>query len=57
MPPDPIKAHRAKARTIDNLCRKSGVCIYRERVEHLFQRLEAMVKPLLAKPKRRRRSP
>ena len=48
--------HTALDRAVDRLYRRSGFASDRERVEHLFQLYEAMVKPLLAgKPKRRRR--
>jgi hypothetical protein len=55
MPPDLRRAHAALDRAVDRLYHPKGFDSDRERVEHLFQRYEAMVKPLLApKPRRRR---
>ncbi len=56
MPADLRRAHTALDRAVDRMYRRTGFASDRERVEHLFQLYEAMVKPLLAgKPKRRRR--
>jgi len=55
MPADLRRAHGALDRAVDRLYRRTGFDSDRERVEHLFQLYEAMVKPLLARPKRRRR--
>jgi len=55
MPADLRKAHAALDRAVDRLYRRSGFASDRERVEHLFRLYEAMVKPLLARPGRRRR--
>ncbi len=59
MPPNLRRAHKALDRAVDKLYRKEGFASDRDRVEHLFARYEALVKPLLAKaadkPKRRRR--
>jgi len=55
MPPDLRRAHQALDRAVDRLYHPRGFASDRERVEHLFQRYEAMVKPLLApKPRKRR---
>ena len=58
MPADLRKAHQALDRAVDRLYRRSGFDSDRERVEHLFQLYEAMMKPLLAarRPRRRQRS-
>ena len=53
--PGQPRAHTALDRAVDRLYRRSGFGSDRERVEHLFPLYEAMVKPLLAKPKYRRR--
>lgn len=55
MPPDLRRAHTALDKAVDKMYRRTGFASDRERVEHLFQMYEAMVKPLLAKPKRRKR--
>jgi len=55
MPADLRKAHTALDRAVDRLYRRAGFASDRERVEHLFQLYEAMVKPLLSQPKPRRR--
>jgi hypothetical protein len=56
MPPDLRRAHTALDRAVDRLYHPRGFQNDRERVEHLFQRYEAMVKPLLApKPRRKPR--
>ena len=55
MPPDLRRAHGALDRAVDRLYHPKGFASDRERVEHLFQRYEAMVRPLLApKPRKRR---
>nr|WP_296763133.1 DNA methyltransferase [Sediminimonas sp.] len=54
MPADLRRAHGALDKAVDRLYRRSGFASDRERVEHLFQLYERMVKPLLARPKRRR---
>jgi hypothetical protein len=55
MPANLRKAHSDLDRAVDRLYRPSGFASDRERVEHLFTLYEAMVAPLLAQPKRRRR--
>jgi len=55
MPADLRRAQTALDRAVDRLYRRSGFASDRERVEHLFQVYVAMVKPLLARPKYRRR--
>jgi hypothetical protein len=55
MPPDLRRAHAALDRAVDRLYHPKGFDTDRERVEHLFQRYEAMIRPLLApKPRKRR---
>ncbi len=55
MPADLRKAHTALDRAVDAMYRRGGFASDRERVEHLFQRYEAMIAPLLSKGKARRR--
>jgi hypothetical protein len=52
MPANLRKAHSDLDRTVDRLYRPAGFASDRERVEHLFALYEAMVAPLLARPKR-----
>lgn len=47
MPADLRRAHGGLDRAVDRMYRRSGFASDRERVEHLFQLYEAMVKPLL----------
>ena len=56
MLPDLRKAHQANDRAVDRLNKRGGFASDRARVEHQFGLYEGMVAPLLAKPKRRRRS-
>jgi hypothetical protein len=58
MPANLRRAHTDLDRAVDRLYRPAGFASDRERVEHLFALYEAMVAPLLAAPKpRRRRAP
>jgi hypothetical protein len=55
MPANLRKAHADLDRAVDRLYRPAGFASDRERAEHLFTLYEAMVAPLLAQPKKRRR--
>lgn len=55
MPANLRKAHTDLDRAVDRLYRPAGFASDRERVEHLFALYEAMVAPLLAQPKKKRR--
>jgi len=55
MPADLRRAHGDLDRAVDRLYRRAPFASDRERVEHLFARYEAMVRPLLAAQGRRRR--
>jgi hypothetical protein len=52
MPANLRKAHTDLDRAVDRLYRPAGFASDRERVEHLFALYEAMVAPLLARPRK-----
>jgi hypothetical protein len=56
MPPGLRKAHRALDEAVDRLYRTTPFASDSERVEHLFSLYEAMVAPLIAAPKKGRKT-